>query len=74
MLKYTKRYRMEPYSKKLAAMSKPELVRTVRKLLKDNAAWKLTRMGEESSITEHLHAAIDETRKRRISIKHPELL
>lgn len=54
-------------------MSNPELVRTIRKLTKDHAVWKLTHMGEDPPTGPLLRAAMDEAVRRKITIEHPEL-
>lgn len=59
--------------RKVGAMSNPELVRTIRKLTKDHAIWKLTHMGEDPPTGPLLRAAMDEATRRRIDINHPEL-
>ena len=63
-----------PKGRKVGAMSNPELVRTIRKLTKDHAVWKLTHMGEDPPLTGPLlRAAMDEATRRKITIEHPEL-
>ena len=54
-------------------MSNPELVRTIRKLTKDHAVWKLTHMGQDPPTGPLLRAAMDEATRRKITIEHPEL-
>ena len=62
-----------PKVRKVKTMSNPELVRTVRKLTKDHAVWKLTHMGQEPPTGPLLRAAMDEALRRKITIEHPEL-
>lgn len=53
--------------------SNPELVRVIRKLMKEHAAWRLKHMGEEPLTGPLLRAAMDEATRRKITIEHPEL-
>ena len=62
-----------PKGRKVGAMSNPELVRTIRKLTKDHAVWKLTHMGRDPPTGPLLRAAMDEATRRKITIEHPEL-
>lgn len=59
--------------RKVGAMSNPELVRTIRKLTKDRAVWRLTHMGQDPPTGPLLRAAMDEAARRKITIEHPEL-
>lgn len=59
--------------RKVGAMSNPELVRTIRKLTKDHAVWRLTHMGQAPPTGPLLRAAMDEAARRKITIEHPEL-
>jgi hypothetical protein len=54
-------------------MSNPDLVRFIRKLMKDHTTWRLTHMGQEPPTAPLLRAAMDEAARRRITIEHPEL-
>lgn len=62
-----------PKGRKVGAMSNPELVRTIRKLTKDHAVWKLTHLGQDPPTGLLLRAAMDEAARRKITIEHPEL-
>jgi len=57
----------------LTRLSNPELVRTIRKLTKNHAVWKLTHMGQDPPTGPLLRAAMDEATRRKITIEHPEL-
>lgn len=61
-----------PKGRKVEAMSNPELVRTIRKLTKDHAVWRLTHMGQDPPTGPLLRAAMKEASRRKITIKHPE--
>lgn len=63
-----------PRGRTVGAMSNPELVRTIRRLTKDHAVWKLTHMGEDPPIGPLLRAAMDEVARRKITIQHTEHL
>lgn len=63
----------KPKGRNVAAMSNPELVRTIRKLTKDHIVWKLTHMGQDPPTGPLLRAAMDEAARRKITINHPEL-
>lgn len=62
-----------PKARKVSALSNPELVRTIRKLTKDHAVWKLAHMGQDPPTGPLLRAAMDEATRRKITIEHPEL-
>lgn len=62
-----------PEPQKVPALTNPELVRIIRKLMKDHAVWRLTHMGQDPPTGPLLRAAMDEATRRKITLNHPEL-
>lgn len=62
-----------PKSRKLKALSAPALVALIRKLMKEQVAWRLTHNGEDPPTGPLFRAAMDEAKRRNIEINHPEL-
>lgn len=57
----------------LSRTSNPQLVAMIRVLTKDRIAARLLNNGDEPPYTPFLRAALDEAKRRRIEIEHPEL-
>lgn len=55
-------------------MSNPQLVLVIRRLLKENVTWRLINGDLDPPNGPLFRAAVDEAKKRNITIDHPEQL
>ena len=60
-------------SRNLSKVSNPELVRIIRKHLAELTAWRLKNFGKELPENVLLRAALDEAKRRHLTIQHPEI-
>lgn len=60
-------------NRNIGKASNPELVRVIRKHLAALTAWRLKNFGQPAPEDTLLRAALDEAKRRHITIQHPEL-
>lgn len=59
--------------RRIQHMSSPQLVAMIRRLLKEATVYKLLNGGKEMPTGPLFQAALDEAKRRHITINHPEL-
>lgn len=61
-----------PGGRKLRSMSTPQLVIVIRRLTREHTIFKLKNEGRDPPTGPFLRAALDEAKRRNITIDHPE--